>query len=151
MRKKEATAVAGLATMTLGVAIVTTRRRCRPTMMEVIVLAIVAAIVTARNFHVMTSNAWQSLGDDINNRRRRVGQRDVAFIACLMQSLQCCSCLRDHMQQMNATSLQCCKDCSDVAEIPAMLHLLHLIAAVACNKCNITETANLEVYDCPSS
>jgi hypothetical protein len=59
VREKEATTVAGMATTTLGVAIAMTRRRRRhPSMMEAIVLVIVAAIVTARNIHVMTSNAW---------------------------------------------------------------------------------------------
>ena len=50
--------VAGLATMTLGVAIAMPRHGRRPLMMEAIVLVIVAAIVTARNIHVMMSNAW---------------------------------------------------------------------------------------------
>ncbi len=57
VREKEATMVAGLAAKTLGMAIVTTHR-CRPSMMEAIVLVIVAAIVTARGIHVMMSNAW---------------------------------------------------------------------------------------------
>jgi hypothetical protein len=66
VRKKEATMVAGLARMTLGVviamllevAIATTRRRRRPSMMEAIVLVIIAAINTAQDIHVMTLNAW---------------------------------------------------------------------------------------------
>ncbi len=57
MRTKEASTVAGPATTTSGVAIVTTRRHRRPSMMEAIALVIVAAIVTARDIHVMTSNA----------------------------------------------------------------------------------------------
>jgi hypothetical protein len=58
VHEKEATMVAGLATRTSGVAIATTRCRHRPSMMEVIVLVIVAAIITVREIHVMMSNAW---------------------------------------------------------------------------------------------
>ncbi len=73
VHKKEATMVVGLATTTLGVVIAMTHRCHSPLMMEAIVLVIVATIVPARNIHVMTSNAWQSLGDDNNNRRRMGG------------------------------------------------------------------------------
>ncbi len=58
MRKKEVTTGAGLVMTTLGVAIATTCRRHHPSMMEAIVLVIVAAIVTMRDIHVMTLNVW---------------------------------------------------------------------------------------------
>jgi hypothetical protein len=58
VRKKEATTVVGLETMTSGVTIVMTRHCRRPLMMEVIILVIVAAIVTTRDIHVMMSNTW---------------------------------------------------------------------------------------------
>ncbi len=46
--------VAGLVTLTLGVAIAMTCRRRNPSMMEAIILVIVATIVTARNPWGMT-------------------------------------------------------------------------------------------------
>jgi hypothetical protein len=58
VHEKEAMTVAGLATTTSGMAIAMTRCHCCPSIMETIVPVIIAAIVNARDIHVMTSNKW---------------------------------------------------------------------------------------------
>jgi hypothetical protein len=147
MRKKEATMVAGLAMTTLGSGNATTHHRCRPLMMEMIVLVIAAAIVTMRNIHVMALNTTRIIGGR--------GQ-DNAMLHLLHATCNLCNvavvaeitCDKCNIAAILQRLQQYHRDCSNVAFVACDCSN---VAFVACNKCNIAEIANLKVYDCLSS
>ncbi len=144
VREKEVMRVAGLVTTTLGVAIGTTGHRCRPSMMEVIVLVIIAAIFTAHNIHVMTSNATGGGGEDDAMSHFLHAACNLCNVAVVAEI----ACNKCNIAAMLQRLQQCRKECSDVAFVACNCSN---VAFVACDKCNIAVIANLKACDCPSS
>ncbi len=143
VRKKEATMVAGLVTMILGVAIAMTRCCHHPSMMEAVVHFIVAAIVTVRNIYVMTLNEIGGGGEDNVMSYLLHAAWDLCN-ATVIAEIDCDKCNIAAMLQRQ----QFLRDCRDVTFVACNRSDA---AFVACNKCNIKVTANLKVYHCQSS